>query len=59
MMQGLIIGGKDVLQEVANFYEEAKIAPFVNKVFPFDKSKEAFAYLESQKYMGKVVISLE
>lgn len=44
-----------------NFYEKARIVrlPFVNKVFPFDKAKEAFAYLESQKHMGKVVISLE
>jgi NADPH:quinone reductase-like Zn-dependent oxidoreductase len=47
--------------EVVNFYEKARIVrlPFVNKVFPFDKAKEAFAYLESQKHMGKVVISLE
>jgi NADPH:quinone reductase-like Zn-dependent oxidoreductase len=44
MMQGVIVGGKDVLQEVANFYEKARIVPFVKKVFPFDKAKEAFAY---------------
>jgi D-arabinose 1-dehydrogenase-like Zn-dependent alcohol dehydrogenase len=59
MMQDVIVGGKDVLQEVAKFYEKARIVPFVNKVFPFDKAKELFAYLESQKHMGKVVISFE
>ncbi|KAF2493719.1 putative alcohol dehydrogenase [Lophium mytilinum] len=59
MMQGVIVGGKDVLQEVANFYEKARIVPFVDRVFPFDQAKEAFAYLESQKHMGKVIINLE
>jgi NADPH:quinone reductase-like Zn-dependent oxidoreductase len=53
MMQDVIVGGEDVLQEVAKFYEKARIVPFVNKVFPFDKAKEVFAYLESQKHMGK------
>jgi NADPH:quinone reductase-like Zn-dependent oxidoreductase len=55
MMQGVIVGGKGILQEVANFYEKAKIVPFVNKVFPFDKAKEAFTYfggLEAYRESG-------
>ncbi|KAF8165601.1 hypothetical protein B0H34DRAFT_831719 [Crassisporium funariophilum] len=32
--------------------------PLVDTVFPFDKAIEAYAYLESQKHVGKVVIKV-
>lgn len=32
--------------------------PEVNKVFPFDKAVDAYAYLESQQHVGKVVIKV-
>ncbi len=32
--------------------------PQVNKVFPFENAIDAFAYLESQKHVGKVVIKV-
>ena len=32
--------------------------PVVDKVFPFDKALDAYAYLESQKHVGKVVIKV-
>jgi len=32
--------------------------PVVDKVFPFDQAIDAYAYLESQKHVGKVVISV-
>lgn len=32
--------------------------PVVDKVFPFDKTVDAYAYLESQKHVGKVVIKV-
>jgi len=35
-----------------------KTKPVVNKTFAFDKAKDAFAYLESQKHVGKVVIKV-
>jgi NADPH:quinone reductase-like Zn-dependent oxidoreductase len=53
MMQGVIVGGKDVLQEVANFYERAKIVPFVNKVFPFDKTKRHLIIWRARSIWGK------
>ena len=33
--------------------------PVIDKVFPFSKTVEAFKYMELQKHVGKVVISLE
>ena len=32
--------------------------PQVDKVFPFDSAIDAFAYLESQQHVGKVVIKV-
>lgn len=35
-----------------------KTIPVIDKVFPFDKAIEAYAHLESQKHVGKVVIQV-
>jgi NADPH:quinone reductase-like Zn-dependent oxidoreductase len=35
-----------------------KTKPVVNKVFPFDEAVQAYALLESQKHVGKVVIKV-
>ncbi|KAJ7728006.1 alcohol dehydrogenase superfamily protein [Mycena maculata] len=32
--------------------------PIIDKVFPFEKAKEAYAHLESQAHVGKVVITI-
>ena len=32
--------------------------PVVDKVFPFKQAIDAFAYLESQKHVGKIVIKI-
>ena len=32
--------------------------PQVDKVFPFENAIDAFAYLESQQHVGKVVIKV-
>jgi NADPH:quinone reductase-like Zn-dependent oxidoreductase len=32
--------------------------PVVDKVFRFEEAKEAYAYLESQAHVGKVVIEV-
>lgn len=32
--------------------------PVIDKIFSFDQAKEAYAHLESQKHVGKVVIEV-
>lgn len=34
------------------------IHPVIDKIFAFNEVKEAYAYLESQKHVGKVVIKV-
>lgn len=36
--------------------EETK--PVIDKIFPFEQAIDAYAYLESQQHVGKVVISV-
>jgi NADPH:quinone reductase-like Zn-dependent oxidoreductase len=32
--------------------------PVIDKVFPFEQAIDAYAYLESQKHVGKIVIKV-
>ena len=34
------------------------LKPVVDKVFPFEKTLEAYQYLESQAHVGKVVVKI-
>ncbi len=38
---------------------EARIAPIVDRVFPFGEAPAAYAYLESGAHFGKVVIAID
>lgn len=58
-LKGIINGPKDRFEEMVEFYEKNQIRPVVNKVFGFDESKEAFAFLESGGHFGKVVIKVQ
>ncbi|KAJ7795864.1 alcohol dehydrogenase superfamily protein [Mycena olivaceomarginata] len=63
MMRGLKVRGIYV-GSVPQFNDMLKLMianpkttrPVIDRVFPFEKSKEAFAYLQSQAHVGKVVI---
>lgn len=35
-----------------------KTRPVIDKVFPFEEAKQAYAHLESQRHVGKVVIKV-
>jgi hypothetical protein len=50
MMQGVEVGGKGVLLEVATFREKARIVPFVDKVFPFDQQRSTWISREPKVY---------
>jgi NADPH:quinone reductase-like Zn-dependent oxidoreductase len=47
------------LGEIAKLIESGKIRPVIDKVFPFDSTKEALAYVESGRVCGKVVIAVK
>jgi len=47
------------LQEITRLIEEGAIRPVIDKVFPFDATNEALAYVEAGRAKGKVVIQLK
>ncbi|AJC77749.1 Zn-dependent alcohol dehydrogenase GroES-like protein [Rhizobium etli bv. phaseoli str. IE4803] len=46
------------LGEIANLIEQGVIRPVVDKVFPFEKTGDALAYVETGRAKGKVVIAV-
>ncbi|OHV26878.1 NADP-dependent oxidoreductase [Rhizobium sp. RMa-01] len=46
------------LGEIARLIEQGVIRPVVDKVFPFEKTAEALAYVETGRAKGKVVIAV-
>ncbi|WP_337271214.1 NADP-dependent oxidoreductase [Oryzifoliimicrobium ureilyticus] len=48
----------DQLAQIGGIIEAAHIRPVIDKVFPFDQSREALAYLEAGRAKGKVVVRL-
>ncbi|OYT91034.1 MAG: NADPH:quinone oxidoreductase [Burkholderiales bacterium PBB3] len=46
------------LRQITPLFESGAIRPVVDKVFPFDATNEALAYVESGRAKGKVVIKV-
>jgi len=46
------------LREIGALIDAGTIRPIVDRVFPFDKTKEAMAYVEQGRAKGKVVVAV-
>jgi NADPH:quinone reductase-like Zn-dependent oxidoreductase len=46
------------LAEIGKLIEAGSIRPVIDKVFPFDQTREALAYLEKGRAKGKVVVQI-
>ena len=46
----------DQLREIARLIDSGIIRPVVDRVFPFESTNEAMAYLERGRAKGKVVV---
>lgn len=55
-VHGILVGGRDVFEEMLKFMSLHKIHPVVDKVFDFEDAISAFRYLEAAKHMGKICI---
>lgn len=49
----------DQLREIAGLIDSGHIRPVVDKVFPFESTNEALAYVETGRAKGKVVIKVK
>jgi NADPH:quinone reductase-like Zn-dependent oxidoreductase len=48
----------DQLAEITKLVEDGVIRPVIDRVFPFDQTPEALAYLERGSARGKIVVSM-
>ena len=46
----------DQLREIASLIDSGSVRPVVDRVFPFEATKEAMAYVETGRAKGKVVV---
>ncbi len=46
------------LSEIASLVDSGKIRPVVDRVFPFQKTNDALAYVETGRAKGKVVVNV-
>ncbi|MFK0384212.1 NADP-dependent oxidoreductase [Agrobacterium sp. NPDC090273] len=47
------------LEEISRLIENGTINPVIDRTFPFEKLNEAFAYIETGRAKGKVVVTLK
>lgn len=57
-LQGTTVGSIEDLQAMVNAITHNRMTPVMDKIFPFDEAKEAFAYMASGKHFGKVSIAI-
>ncbi|QBD81052.1 NAD(P)-dependent alcohol dehydrogenase [Ktedonosporobacter rubrisoli] len=57
IVQTIYAGSRAVFAQLNDFIAQHKIHPIIDRSFPVEQAKEAFAYLAEGKHFGKVVIT--
>lgn len=57
-LAGIFVGNRQTHEQLTQCVESAAIAPVVDRVFPFEKAQEAYAFLQSGGHFGKVVVEV-
>jgi NADPH:quinone reductase-like Zn-dependent oxidoreductase len=52
----LVKANRGQLREITSLIDAGTIRPVVDRIFPFDATKEALAYVETGRAKGKVVV---
>ncbi|KAI0791064.1 NAD(P)-binding protein [Abortiporus biennis] len=56
--RSVLVGSRQQFEEMSRLIEARQIKPVVSQVFGFKQAREAYEYLQSQKHIGKIVITL-
>ena len=57
-LHGVFVGSRVMFEQLNRAIEQNRIKPVVDKVFPFERAAEAFAYQGGGAHFGKIVISI-
>lgn len=53
---GIDVGSKQLFDDMLRFIETNEIKPYIDRVFPFEETKDAVEYLGKGEHLGKIVI---
>ena len=56
-LEGIETGSREMLEAMIGWFEEKKIIPTIDRVFPFSDSSAAFRRLQTGHHFGKVCIA--
>ena len=59
VVNGIYVGSRDMQEQFHRALEANKIHPVIDRVFNFDQVKEAYAFMQSARHFGKIVIELK
>ena len=57
-LQGVIVGSLEMFAAMNAALTLAQLRPVIDRTFPFEEAREAYAHLESGSHIGKVVIAV-
>ena len=58
-INGIYVGSRDMQEQFHRALEANKIHPVIDRVFKFEQVKEAYAFMQSARHFGKIVIDLK
>jgi NADPH:quinone reductase-like Zn-dependent oxidoreductase len=58
-VNGIYVGSGDMHKQLHDAFEANQIHPVIDRIFTFDRAKDAFAYMESAKHFGKIVVRVD
>ena len=57
-LNGIYVASREVFERMNRAFVQQRIFPVIDRVFPFDQAREAFAHMESKRHIGKIVIKV-
>ncbi len=55
-MQGILIGSRQMFEEMNDAINTNKLRPAIDKTFAFKEVAEALRYMENGRHFGKIVV---
>ena len=57
-VNGIYVGSRDMQVQLHNYLAVNEIVPVIDRIFPFEKVRDAYEYMLSAKHFGKIVVQL-
>ncbi len=56
---GILVGSRDMFEDMNRAIAHSRLHPVIDRVFPFDQFPDALRYMESRSHLGKIVIRVD